>query len=77
MIEYPDKETKEKRKYQKYIKLAQSEKKKYKEYQFKKMFSDGENYSRAQIAFELNMSKKVVNKLIHRIRKNGSLVPKR
>ena len=57
------------------IKLTQSEKKRYKEYQFHQMFVDKACYTSSQIGMMLGMSPKVVNKLMQRIRKTGTVVP--
>ena len=59
---------------QDHIKLTQSEKKRYKEYQFHQMFVDKACYTRSQIGMMLGMSPKVVNKLMQRIRKTGTVL---
>lgn len=41
------------------------------------MFADKACYTRSQIAMKLGMSPKVVNKLMQRIRKTGTVVPKK
>ena len=57
--------------------MTQSEQKKYKEFQFVRMFADNTRPSVSQIRRSLDMSPKMVNKLMQRIKKNGTLVPRK
>lgn len=57
--------------------MTQSELKKYREFQFVQMFADKTRPTQSQIARKLDMSPKMVYKLVQRIRKNGSLVPRK
>jgi transposase len=78
MVEQPGQEPKERREDQPYVQLTQSEQKKYREHQFMHLFQDkAAMLSGSQIARSLGMSPKRVYKLIQRVRKNGTLTPKK
>lgn len=57
--------------------LTQSQMKKYKEVQFVKLFASNANLNGSQIARQIGTSPKVVNRLKQRIKRNGTLVPKK